>query len=126
MRKRNKNERDHPSVSERAQEKRRSGTVELFETGSRIADPQPAKQELISTVLDDAVAIPNFDFNAAVRNAREYLDQVRTFVLANAMADCVLDERLKKKRRNQVVEDCRFSMNLRGETITEPLLLDPY
>jgi len=46
---------------------------------------------LIGALVDCAVAVPDFNLNAVVRNAGEDFDEVRAFVFADAVANGVLD-----------------------------------
>jgi hypothetical protein len=65
----------HDAASaERAQDEGSFSSVELFKPGSRVADSDAAAQEIIGAFLDDAVAVPDFDFQAIVCNAREDFD----------------------------------------------------
>lgn len=123
MQERDEDESYNSAGSKRTEQERRLRPVELLETSFCVANANAAEYQFVGVLADGAVGIPDLDLDAVIGNPGEYFDEVGTFVLADAMANGVFDERLEKKWRHELIEGCGFGVEGKGEALAEALLL---
>ena len=99
-------------------------TVELLKAGLGVAKTDATKEKAFAVVVDDAVRVPHFEFQAAVFDARIDFDGVFALVLADAVTNGVFDERLQQQRRHLMIECRGVGVDFDSKAIAETLALN--